>query len=635
MHTPHPPRPPYPPGGAPGESDESLAAALRGRPENETAHPVALLMARHWQPAYDYSVICLASSANVASMVTAASFHRVLDHLTAGESAVALRPRLLVAVRDTVGEWAAEDRITGVLPDLRKPAGGRGMRAAKSMTAENRQLAERAFHALQPLAQCLLWHTEVEAEHISVPAGLSGLDTDTASAAVEQAREQFREGCVRAHRELAPTKECGFYNRLLDVPIRRGGALLPDVQQHLVGCRYCRFAAEQLSHFEGGLGVLLAEAVLGWGARRYLDSRPGRARQAVRPRGVTPAGGRRRSSRGGLPESGGRHRLLSQLPAPRGVPRPLRRHARALITGAGLVSAVLLVTALATSLWADDDTAVDPAASTGASDARTLSPEPGSASPPPTSAGLPEGAERTRLRNLAADLCLDVRGGEARAGAETALAVCSSAWTQQWSYGEDGLLRSVADPGLCLDSRADDGFVTLEPCAAANAARGSDVRYDLTVRGELLPRWSERLAVAPGSADPGAEIVAKVRDGSDAQRWRTDSSSAEPDSLSISGTTAPAPQAATPAPRAAGDAPPAGAGAPEPPDGQQPGRRPSDEPAERPPAGQPTGVPAGPATTPSEPSYETRSVTAADDAGPGPLLPLVGQLGAVAGRFGL
>ncbi|MFE6487810.1 hypothetical protein ACFVGN_33430, partial [Streptomyces sp. NPDC057757] len=115
----------------------------------------------------------------------------------------------------------------------------------------------------------------------------------------------------------------------------------------------------------------------------------------------------------------------------------------------------------------------------------------------------------------------------------------------------------------------------------------------------------------------------------------TDSSSAEPDSLSISGTTAPAPQAATPAPRAAGDAPPAGAGASEPPDGQQPGRRPSDEPAERPPAGQPTGVPAGPATTPSEPSYETRSVTAADDAGPGPLLPLVGQLGAVAGRFGL
>lgn len=80
-------------------------------------------MARHWQPAYDYSVICLASSANIASMVTATSFHQVLDRLMRGETGVALRPRLLVTVRDTVKAWSAEDRISGVLPDLRKPAG--------------------------------------------------------------------------------------------------------------------------------------------------------------------------------------------------------------------------------------------------------------------------------------------------------------------------------------------------------------------------------------------------------------------------------------------------------------------------------------------------------------------------------
>jgi hypothetical protein len=627
--TPHPPRPPYPPGGAPGESDESLAAQLRGRPESETAHPVALLMARHWQPAYDYSVICLASSANVASMVTAASFHRILDRLTRGESGVAVRPRLLVAVRDTVREWAAEDRITGVLPDLKKPAGGRGMRAAKSMTAENRKLAERAFQTLQPLAQCLLWHTEVEAEDISVPTGLSGMDTDTASAALEQAREEFREGCVRAHRELAPTRECAFHNRLLDVPIRRGGALLPDVQQHLTECRYCRFAAEQLSHFEGGLGVLLAEAVLGWGARRYLDSRPGRAQQGGRPRGGSPLAVRRQGGGGGLPENGGRHRLLSQIPTPRGMPQPAQRHAKALITGAGVVSATLLVTVLATTLWSDDDPGADPTASTGASSARTLSPEPGSASPPaasppPNSAGLPTSTEQTRLRNLAADLCLDIRGGEAKAGAETELAVCSSAWTQQWSYGGDGLLRSVADPELCLDSRADDGFVVLEPCAAENAARGADVRYDLTARGELQPRWSDRLAVAPDSADPGSEIVVKVSDGSDAQRWQTDSSPANPDSLSISGTTSPSQP--TDGPPSAGDSPP------EPPDGQAPGEQPPGEP---PPGAQPTGMPVAPEATSSAPYEEPRSVTVGDNASPKPVLPLLAQLDAVIKGIGL
>ncbi|CAM5338495.1 hypothetical protein SALBM311S_08115 [Streptomyces alboniger] len=134
----------------------------------------------------------------------------------------------------------------------------------------------------------------MEAEPISVPAALLGVDATTVTTALEQAREEFRTGCVRAHRELAPTRECRFYNRLLDVPIRRGGGLLPDVQRHLAACRYCRHAAEQLSHFDGGLEVLLAETVLGWGARRYLDSRPGRA-DAQETRSVRP-GARPRSA---------------------------------------------------------------------------------------------------------------------------------------------------------------------------------------------------------------------------------------------------------------------------------------------------------------------------------------------------
>lgn len=613
MHTPHPPRPPYPPSGVPGESDESLASLLRGWTESDAAHPVALLMARHWQPTYDYAVICLASSANVASLVTATAFHRALDGLVQGDSGLALRPHLLVTVRDTVKEWSADDRISGVLPDLRKPAGGRGMRAATSMTAENRKLAERAFHALPALARCLLWHTEVEAEPISVPAGLSGMDPDMASAALEQAREQFREGCVRAHRELAPSKECGFHNRLLDVPIRRGGALLPDVQEHLMECPYCRYAAEQLSHFEDGLGVLLAEAVLGWGARRYLGSRPGRAGQAVRPRGGSPFGGRRQGSGGG-PGSGGRsgrggrHRLLSQMPTPpHRVAESGQRPPKAVLTGAGL-SAALLVTVLAAGLWSHDDGGADPTASTGASSSRTLSPTPGSQAPPdmtspPTSAGLPTTTEQTRLRNLAADLCLDIRGGTVRAGAETKLAVCSSAWTQRWSYGGDGLLRSVADPELCLDSHADNGVVFLDRCVAKSAARGDDERYDLTVRGELLPRWNDGLAVAPASTDPDADIVVKVRDGSDLQRWRTDAASTGPDSLSIAGTTSPSTQPAGDPPSA--DSTP---GTPGEPRGERS-----------------TGMPADPDATPPETYQEPRAVAVSDDDGdasPAPALPL-------------
>lgn len=527
MPTPHPPLPPYPPpGGASGESDEDLAARLRGRPDGEATQAVALLMARHWKPAHDYAVICLASPSETATMVAAAAFHQVLDRLALGEPALALRPRTLVAVRDTVREWAAEDRTTGVLPDLVKPNGGRGMRAAKSMTPENRKLAERSFQSLPGLARCLLWHTEVEAESIAVPAALLGMDTDTASAALEQAREKFREGCVHAHRELAPTKDCRFYNRLLDVPIRRGGALLPDVQQHLAECRYCRSAAEQLSHFEGGLGILIAESVLGWGARRYLELRAGRTPQ-------TPAPGRSAGRHGA-----GRRRILARIPAPGRRPPGEGgglRSTRTLVTGVGLTSAGLLAAMLAAGLWSHDGGA-DPAASTSATDGGTA---PGTATPTPGTAQLPTAPAVTRLRNAAADLCLDIRG-TVKEGAGTELAACSTDLTQRWSYGTDGLLRSEADPALCLDSHVDAGVVILGQCADEKAKRADDVRYDLTVQGELLPRWDDQLALATTTDDPGADVVVKVRDRSEQQRWLTDAATgASPGSLSVTGSEAP------------------------------------------------------------------------------------------------
>lgn len=278
---------------------------------------------------------------------------------------------------------------------------------------------------------------------------------------------------------------------------------------------------------------------------------------------------------------------------------------------------------LATSLWSNDDGGADPTASTGASSTRTLSPTPGSQAPPamsspPDSAGLPTTTEQTRLRNLAADLCLDIRGGKAKAGASTKLAVCSSAWTQQWSYEEDGLLRSIANPELCLDSHADNGVVFLDLCAAKSAAGGEDERYDLTVRGELLPRWNDGLAVAPASTDPDADIVVKVRDGSDVQRWRTDASSAGPESLSIAGTTSPSTRPTS--------APPSAGGTPE---------VPSEPPNE-----QSTGVPVEPEATPTETYQEPRAVAVSDgddngSASARPALPLPLQLPDVITGVGL
>ncbi|WP_446048144.1 RICIN domain-containing protein, partial [Streptomyces olivaceus] len=152
--------------------------------------------------------------------------------------------------------------------------------------------------------------------------------------------------------------------------------------------------------------------------------------------------------------------------------------------------------------------------------------------------GLPAAADRTRLRNVAADLCLDVRG-EPKAGAGARLAGCSEAWTQQWTFEDDGLLRSVADPGLCLDSQADAGVVILGTCADEGTERGDDVRYDLTAEGELVPRWQRQLGLATTTGGPDADVVVKVHERSDAQRWRSDPVPTAEGSLSIDRTDRP------------------------------------------------------------------------------------------------
>ncbi|MEU8470871.1 RICIN domain-containing protein [Streptomyces sp. NPDC029006] len=502
MPSPHPPRPPFPPPPAPaGESDRALVARLTG-PGDACHHALALLLARHWRPTRDYAVVCLASAGSAAQLVATAAFHQVLGRMAGGVLGGALRPQLLVAVRDTVRSWAADEAARIALPELRKPTGGRGLRATNPGTPESRQLAARAFQALPGASQCLLWHTEVEAEPINIPAGLLGVDPATAVAALEQAREQFRAGCVRAHRELAPSSECRFHNRLLDAPIHRGGALLADVRRHLTVCEHCRYAAGQLGHFDGGLHLLLAETVLGWGARRYLDSRPGRGAPGEWP--PPPA------ARPAPPATTGRHRT-----------GPENRRRTAVAVGVGLTSLALLATVLAARSWSDDNGVSAPAtwsapagdaARPGGTGTRSAS-SPSAASA--ASAGEPAETAHGALRGLGSRLCLDVRGNRVTAGAAVRLAPCSPAASQQWSYRDDGRLRSAADPSLCLAAGPGPRRVGLAGCLAPTG----EVSYDVTVRGEILLRRHKGLVLTPGSGRSTTRVEVAGRDGSPRQRW--------------------------------------------------------------------------------------------------------------------
>ncbi|WP_243769112.1 RICIN domain-containing protein [Streptomyces cyanogenus] len=499
MQSPHPPHPPLP---APaGEPDRVLVARLTG-PEEGRHHAVALLLARHWRATRDYAVVCLAAAGPTAQLVATAAFQHVLGRMPSAVTGGALRPHLLVAVREVVRAWATDDVACIALTELRKTTGGRGLRAAKPGPPESRQLAARAFQALPGAAQCLLWHTEVEAEPINIPAGLLGMDPADATTALERAREQFRAGCVRAHRELAPTRECRFYNRLLDVPIRRGGTLLPEVRRHLTVCRHCRYAAEQLGHFDGALSLLLAETVLGWGARRYLDSRPGRGAAGEWPPPPPHA------PPDTAPTSGGRHRTGGEY-----------RHRKAVAIGVGLTCVALLATVLAVHGRSDDNGVPGPGVTWGAPAAGTPRPSGAGArpAPSPATASFGESTDLAHgtLRGLSSGRCLEVRGDRVEAGAGVRLASCTAAPSQQWSYQDDGLLRSAADPSLCLAADPGTRRVALAGCLVP----AGEVSYDVTVRGEILLRWHHGLALAAASGRSATRVGVADRDGSARQRW--------------------------------------------------------------------------------------------------------------------
>lgn len=258
-------------------TDERLTADLkRGSGKTPAQHPSGELLSRHWVPVFSYARLCT-NGAQYAGMLTTAAFTRLF-----GESVrrtgpkAAWRPQLLVAVRRIAGEWDADKRRDLLHPELRSEPHDKARAADRLLPPENRRLVSRAFHRLPESARCVLWHAEVEAEDLAVPARLLGISVEDASVALDRARELLRQNCLENHRELAPDEECRRYSRLLDVSLRPGGRICPDLQEHMTDCPHCQSTAGQLDQSGGRLAGLLAEGVLGWAAQRYLESRPGR-----------------------------------------------------------------------------------------------------------------------------------------------------------------------------------------------------------------------------------------------------------------------------------------------------------------------------------------------------------------------
>lgn len=493
-------------------SDERLAADLKKSSGNTPAHhPVGELLDRHWEAVFAYARLCT-NGVRPAGMLTTAAFTRLFgESLRQSGPTAAWRPQVLVTVRRIAGEWDTDRRQEMLHPDLRSVAGDGDRIAARLLPVPERRLISRAFQRLPQSARTLLWHMEVESEPVAIAAGLVGLDEEGARIELGRAVGRLREECLQVHRELAPSDECQLYIRLLDVTFRRGGAEVdPDLAMHLTVCKHCRFTADQLNQFNAGLGVALAEAVLGWGARAYLEVRAG---SRALPAEVPPA-----STELAVHAGPRRGELRSAHKAARRVRR--RNLGVAVLTVSGLVVLPLVLWASGGSGGAKTTTENQAAGASGT----------GKESANPSWVGKNDTTQGTlsgRLHNVESGLCIGIVGNKPLKGAEAELQTCSSAAGQQWSYETDGQLRSTADPGLCLDSHL-AYEVQLAPCTGVSSSTAKNIRYDFTLQGILVPRWNQDQALTPASTDGGGALVLKTRADDSAQRWVFDTSKADP-----------------------------------------------------------------------------------------------------------
>jgi hypothetical protein len=482
---------------APGMSDDALVAALRMSRTIEGTTPVAALIARHGPSVSEYAEICASGSSIIARALAAAAFRHVVQGLQRAGSTDALRPRLLVAVRDTARARSRTGTVSGLSYDQAGAADSG--RPPPHSVAENRHLSQVAFLRLPRTTQYVLWHLDVEAESSAVPAALLGIEGDIPPFELDRAREQWRSALLRTHVENAAGRECRDYSRLLDAPSHGAGTTLPEVQLHLDQCSYCQDTAEQLRLCATRPGVLLAEALLGESAHPYLAACRARPSRTA-PVAATAEGAHARPS--DTPQT-------PQKPARKGRPGSTRKGTKIFVAGIAASSAAVAA-AIVVAGTSSDTTAPAPA-----TQRPTPTPSPSS---PTTSTALPVPPGSGRLRNAAADLCMDVRGAQPERGAEATLSACSAASTQRWTYVEDGLLRTLAEPDLCLDAGGDDEVLDLEYCDSSGDV-SFGLRFELSPEGELLTRDEQNLVIAPASPETGTVLVPSPRNGEAEQRW--------------------------------------------------------------------------------------------------------------------
>ncbi|WP_425271147.1 protein kinase domain-containing protein [Micromonospora arborensis] len=138
-----------------------------------------------------------------------------------------------------------------------------------------------------------------------------------------------------------------------------------------------------------------------------------------------------------------------------------------------------------------------------------------SAPPPsPTQSNVPAGKQ---IQSFASDRCIDIRDGNATAGARLQIWDCRRTAKQLWTFPADGTVRSM---GKCLDvaghSTQDGAAIQLADCTGAGSQK-----FTLNKAYDLVNTKSDRCVdVLDANPDNGARLQLWQCGGTPNQKWR-------------------------------------------------------------------------------------------------------------------
>ncbi|GAA1979918.1 hypothetical protein GCM10009799_01300 [Nocardiopsis rhodophaea] len=242
----------------------------------------ATLYERHIDAARGLARQLVHSEAEVDDVV-AETFTRVFGVVQRGGGpADGFRPYLLTAVRHAVYDRSRGEKRQVVTDDMEKFDRGEPF-VDPALEGLERSLIARAFLALRPEWQSVLWYTEIEGIKPAEAATILGKTPNNVAALAYRAREGLREKYLQMHLSgEAPAESCRPALALLGAYVR-GGLGKRDtatVDRHLDECADCREVYAELMDVNFGLPGIILPLFAGPAAAGYLASLPGGALSA-------------------------------------------------------------------------------------------------------------------------------------------------------------------------------------------------------------------------------------------------------------------------------------------------------------------------------------------------------------------